>query len=148
MSLDTFPGHLARRFHQISTSLFDVEMRKIGIDITAVQYAALVAIRDTPSIDQATLAAIIVYDRTTIGGVVDRLVEKGLVDRVVSETDRRARVLTISDAGVQTIQRTEPAMKRAQKRLVGELDQAETEELLRLLNKIVAGLGDITRTSR
>lgn len=139
MSLGSLPGHLARRFHQISTNLFDAEMRKADIDLTSVQYAAVVAIRDNPRIDQATLAAIIVYDRTTIGGVIDRLVEKGFVDRVVSETDRRARVLTVTDAGLKTIERAEPAMSRAQQRLVSELDNTETEELLRLLNKVASG---------
>lgn len=148
MSLISLPGHLARRFHQISTTLFDAEMRRAGVDLTSVQYAALVAIRETPCLDQATLASIIVYDRTTIGGVVDRLVDKGFVSRVVSQSDRRSRVLTVTASGDETIGRAQPAMMRAQEQLVESLDREEAAELLMLLGKIVEALGDITRTSR
>ncbi|MGN6487297.1 MAG: MarR family winged helix-turn-helix transcriptional regulator [Devosia sp.] len=148
MSLISRPGHLARRFHQISTTLFDAEMRRAKIDLTSVQYAALVAIRDNPCLDQATLASTIVYDRTTIGGVVDRLVDKGFVTRVVSQADRRSRVLTVTDAGADIIERAEPPVIRAQAQLLEHLDQAEAAELLRLLGKVVLALGDVTRPSR
>lgn len=79
MTVGSLPGHLARRFHQLSTALFDLEMRRSEIDLTPVQYAALVTVEDNPAIDQATLASLIAYDRTTTGGVVDRLVDKHLV---------------------------------------------------------------------
>lgn len=148
MSLNSLPGHLARRFHQISTTLFDAEMRRTGIDLTPVQFAAVMALRDNPDVDQATLAGLIAYDRTTIGGVVDRLVDKGFVRRVTSVTDRRARVLTATEEGVAILRRAEPAVRRAQKELVGNLEPGETEHLMRLLAKVVDALGDVTRSSR
>lgn len=123
-------------------------MRKAGIDLTSVQFAALVTIRDHPCLDQATLAGIIAYDRTTIGGVVDRLVDKGLVTRVTSDTDRRARVLTVRDHGVALIETAEPAMRRAQALLVAGLDRTETIELIRLMGKVVDALGNVTRAAR
>jgi DNA-binding MarR family transcriptional regulator len=137
MSLSSLPGHLARRFHQISSALFEARMRDAGIDLTPVQYAALVALRDNPGIDQATLASMIAYDRTTMGGVVDRLVDKKLVDRVVSSKDRRARVLTLTDDGALTLKRAEAPMMQAQADLIAALDQGEASELVRLLGKIV-----------
>ena len=56
-----------------------------------MQYAALAAINANPGIDQVTLAGLIAYDRTTVTGVVDRLVQKGLVVRHATIRDRRAR---------------------------------------------------------
>ena len=53
------------------------------------------------------------HDRTTIGGVVDRLVEKGLVARAVNSKDRRARELRITDAGAEMLAQ-EARMRRAQ----------------------------------
>lgn len=50
------------------------------------------------------LAGLIAYDRTTITGVVDRLVQKGLVDRNESERDRRARELKITATVRRTFQ--------------------------------------------
>src|SRR3954447_8242579 len=75
------PGHLARRFQQIAVAVFHAEVGEAGYDLTPVQYAALTAVRTNQGIDQATLAGLIAYDRTTIGGVVDRLVQKGWMAR-------------------------------------------------------------------
>lgn len=148
MVLKTMPGHLARRFHQVSTVLFDLEMRKAGISLTAVQYAALITIRDNPKIDQATLAGLIAYDRTTIGGVVDRLVEKGFVTRVSSDIDRRAKLLSVSEAGLDIIAQTTPMVEACQSRLVAALSPEEQAQLTTLLGKVITDLGDISRSSR
>src|SRR5215468_12218473 len=75
------PGHLARRFQQIAVAVFLAEVEDAGYDLTPVQYAALAAIKANPGIDQVTLAGLIAYDRTTITGVIDRLVQKGFLVR-------------------------------------------------------------------
>lgn len=148
MYLKTLPGHLGRRFHQVSTVLFDLEMRAAGIALTPVQYAALVTVHENPGIDQATLAGLIAYDRTTIGGVLDRLVDKGYVERASSAQDRRAKLLTVSEQGKSIIDQAAPLVERAQKRLVESLTAKETQELMRLLEKVVDTLGDLSRSSR
>jgi len=107
------PGHLARRFQQIAVAVFLAEMEKEGHDLTPVQFAALAAIGSNPAIDQVTLAGLIAYDRTTITGVVDRLVQKGLVARQESSRDRRARELKITDAGRRTLGGATPARRRS-----------------------------------
>jgi DNA-binding MarR family transcriptional regulator len=148
LAVSSLPGHLARRFHQISTALFDVEMRRSGLDLTPVQYAAVVAVRDNPAIDQATLAGLIAYDRTTIGGVVDRLVDKGFVTRMTNAADRRARVLSLTEAGASTIVAAEGAVVRAQEILVSGLNSSERETLTKLLDKAVTALGEVSRTGK
>ncbi len=47
------PGHLIRRSQQIAGAIFFEEFE--GYDVTPVQYAALIAIRDRPGMDQRTL---------------------------------------------------------------------------------------------
>src|ERR1700738_1479465 len=91
------PGHLARRFQQIAAAIFHAEVDEAGYDLTPVQYAALTAVAMHPAIDQATLAGLIAYDRTTITGVVDRLVQKGLLVRHASNRDRRVREVPVTD---------------------------------------------------
>ena len=95
----TMPGYLIRRLNQISTSIFQEQMAALGYDLTPVQFAALVSLRDNPDIDQATLAGLIAYDRVTIGGVVDRLEAKGLIRRNLAAGDRRKKMLNITDEG-------------------------------------------------
>ena len=95
----TMPGHLIRRLHQLSTQLFAQRIRDAGFDLTPVQFAALDALQGHPGVDQASLAQAIAKDRATIGAVVDRLEQKGLVARIVSSRDKRARELTLTDDG-------------------------------------------------
>lgn len=148
LDLKHLPGHLARRFHQISTTLFDVEMSRAGLVLTPVQFAALVALRDRPDVDQATLAATIAYDRTTIGGVIDRLAEKGMVERYADPSDRRCKRLKLALAGQDALAIAEPLVDRVQQELVSSLSATEQEQLLGLMQKVVDALGDKSRTSR
>lgn len=139
------PGHLARRFQQIAVAVFLSEVEEAGFDLTPVQYAALAAIRQNPGIDQATLAGLIAYDRTTITGVVDRLVQKGLLVRQPSSRDRRARELKITDEGRRTLRAITPAVEAAQRLMLRGLTEKEGQELMRLLRKAIAAGNELSR---
>ncbi|MGE0566014.1 MAG: MarR family winged helix-turn-helix transcriptional regulator [Pseudolabrys sp.] len=141
----TKPGHLARRFQQIAVAVFHAEVEDAGYDLTPVQYAALAAIHAHSGMDQATLAGAIAYDRTTIGGVVDRLVLKGLVVRKTSDRDRRAHALAITDVGRRTLHGIEPAVEAAQRSMLRGLTASEAKELMRLLGKAIAAGNDLSR---
>lgn len=139
------PGHLARRFQQIAVAIFYAEVEAAGCDLTPVQYAALARIADAPGLDQATLAGLIAYDRTTIGGVVDRLVEKGLVAREISRKDRRARELRITDTGAAILKKIAPAVAETQRILLSGLGEREAAQFMKLLKKAIAALNDLSR---
>lgn len=143
--IEDMPGHLVRQFQQIAVAVFHTEVGKTGHDLTPVQYAALSKVRANPGIDQITLAGLIAYDRTTITGVVDRLVNKGFLSREVSENDRRARVLHITGEGLAALQTIQPAVLQAQQVMVSGLNEKETAELLRLLKKATSALNEKSR---
>ncbi len=133
--ITNMPGHLIRRLHQISQSVFAEKTQAAGIDLTPVQYAALKTIIRNPGIDQATLAGAIAYDRATIGGVVDRLERKALVQRVPKAQDRRARALTATEVGRQVAERAEPVVAEIQSAMLEGLDGQERSQLIALLDK-------------
>lgn len=130
------PGHLVRRAHQVATALFHDHMTREGIDITPFQFAAMSAIKLQPGLDQATVAAWTACDRATIGGVVDRLVEKGYVARTVSEKDRRARVLHLTDSGRTVLSQVESSARVIQDEITRGLTADETDTLVRLLQRV------------
>ena len=133
---NTMPGHLARRLQQLAVALFNEEVGELSL--TPVQFSALHAIAKQPGIDQKTLAQTISYDAATIGGVIDRLERRGLVSRVVSPMDRRARLIQATEDGIRTLSLVTPCVLRTQKRLVEPLSAAEAKELMRLLEVIIA----------
>ena len=139
------PGHLARRFQQIAVAVFLAEVEAAGHDLTPVQYAALAAIGTNHGVDQVTLAGLIAYDRTTITGVVDRLVQKGLVARRESSRDRRARELKITDTGRRTLRSITPAVEAAQRIMLRGLTDKEAKEFMRLLQKATAAGNELSR---
>jgi DNA-binding MarR family transcriptional regulator len=139
------PGHLARRFQQIAVAVFLAEVGDAGFDLTPVQYAALATIKANPGLDQVTLAGLIAYDRTTITGVIDRLVQKGLAERRASSRDRRARELEITDEGRRTLRKITPVVESAQRIMLRGLNAREGEELMRLLRKAIAAGNELSR---
>ncbi|MBV8699476.1 MarR family winged helix-turn-helix transcriptional regulator [Bradyrhizobium sp.] len=139
------PGHLVRRFQQIAVAVFLSEIEGAGFDLTPVQYAALAAISANPGVDQITLAGLIAYDRTTITGVVDRLVQKGLVVRRARPRDRRARALHITEAGETTLRAITPAVEQAQRIMLRGLTDREAAEFMRLLRKAIAAANELSR---
>lgn len=138
------PGHLARRFQQIAVAVFHAAVEDAGYDLTPVQYAALTTVGMQPGIDQATLAGLIAYDRTTITGVVDRLVQKGLVVRQAAK-DRRAHALQITGEGRRTLEGIEPAVEAAQRIMLCGLTTDEAATLMRLLRKAIAAGNELSR---
>ena len=139
------PGHLARRFQQIAVAIFHAEVEAAGYDLTPVQYAALGTVAAHPGLDQATLAGLIAYDRTTITGVVDRLAQKNLLLRRANHADRRAHKLQITDQGRRVLDGIEPAVEAAQRLLLRGLTVAEARTLMRLLRKAIAAGNDLSR---
>jgi DNA-binding MarR family transcriptional regulator len=138
------PGHLIRRLHQKSTQVFQHRMRQAGHDITPVQFAAMEALRGAPGIDQAQLAHLIAYDRATIGGVLERLEKRGLVQRAANPKDRRARLVSLTPAGAGLIEDLLPVVESLQADILDGLGPAEREALCRFMARTLAMPGDGT----
>lgn len=142
MALGDMAGHLIRRLHQVSTQVFLREAQAAGYDLTPVQFAALDALRSRPGIDQGQLSALIACDRATIGGVVDRLEQKGFVRREISRHDRRAREVSLTAEGRRVFDEMLPLVRRLQADILAPLDDAERDRFMALARKALAGRAD------
>ena len=137
MQVKHMAGHVIRRLNQISTQEFGKQMQAMGHDLTPVQFAALDAVNTYPGIDQAGLAEKIAYDRATIGGVVERLVKKNYVERGISPTDKRARVLTLSETGRQLYETVTPVVAALQDDILSGLSEEERKLFINLGLKVI-----------
>jgi DNA-binding MarR family transcriptional regulator len=133
-------GHLIRRLNQHSTQVFGDRVQEAGFDLTPVQFAAMDAIGAHPGIDQAGIAAKIAYDRATIGGVIDRLEQKGYVTRKVSKQDRRAREVRLTKKGEQAYDDILPVVRALQDDVLRGLTQSERATFQKLANKVVGNI--------
>lgn len=133
----SMPGHLIRRMQQLSNNHFATRMREAGLDLTSVQFAALDAISANEGLDQATLADLIAYDRATIGGVVNRLLDKGLIARTVSRRDRRSKELRLTEDGERTLVQLAGPVDAVQAAILANLTPDEQAQFLALSRKLL-----------
>ena len=129
------PGYLFRRMQQIAVAIFVEECK--AYDLTPVQYASLVAIRTHPGIDATRLSAVIAFDRSTLGSVIERLEAKQLIERKPSSEDRRVKLLYLTRAGVTLLRDIMPSVDRAQARMLQPLKPADRKTLMALLTQLV-----------
>lgn len=129
------PGHLIRRLHQLSTHIFLIRTREAGFDLTPVQFATLDALHHRPGTDQARLAQAIGKDKATVGAVADRLEQKGLVTREVSESDKRALKLRLTPQGEAVLEKVLPIVEDLQKETLPGLSKDEYDQFIALATK-------------
>ena len=129
------PGYLFRRMQQIAVSIFMEECR--DFDLTPVQYAALIAIHTHPGIDATRLSAVIAFDRSTLGSVIERLEAKGYVERKPAPEDKRIKLLYLTKPGAAMLRDIIPAVERAQARMLQPLKPADRKTLMALLSQLV-----------
>lgn len=129
------PGYLFRRMQQIAVSIFMEECREF--DLTPVQYAALVAIHTHPGIDATRLSAVIAFDRSTLGSVIERLQAKAYIERKPSPEDKRIKLLYLTKSGAALLKEIIPAVERAQARMLEPLKPADRKTLMALLEQLV-----------
>ncbi|MEA2836476.1 MAG: hypothetical protein QOD89_1026 [Bradyrhizobium sp.] len=131
----TKPGYLFRRMQQIAVAIFVEECG--AYDLTPVQYAALVAIQTHPGIDATRLSAVIAFDRSTLGNVIERLETKAWIERKPSREDKRIKLLTLTRAGEALLRAIMPSVDRAQARMLQPLHPADRKTLMALMTQLV-----------
>src|SRR3982074_2551746 len=134
-AVSTAPGYRFRRMQQIAVSIFVEECK--AHDLTPVQFAALVAIHTHPGIDATRLSAVIAFDRSTLGNVIERLEAKDFIERKPSREDKRVKLLYLTKSGATLLRDIVPSVDRAQARMLQPLKPADRKTLLALLTQLV-----------
>ena len=101
--LERQAGHLLRRAHQRHSAIFQ---ENIGDDqLTPLQFAALVKLRDVDNVSQNQLGRLTAMDAATMQGVIKRLTSRNLILRRSDPDDRRRLILSLSREGRALINR-------------------------------------------
>ncbi|MEQ8844554.1 MAG: MarR family transcriptional regulator [Phycisphaerales bacterium] len=101
-----------RQADRVIASVFDERLREVGLRGTQLTLLGAVASLDRPN--QCELAEATFTDPTTLSRNLDRLLERGLIDRIECKKDRRMRRYRLTDAGRQMLQDALPLWKAAQ----------------------------------
>ncbi|MGI5488714.1 MarR family winged helix-turn-helix transcriptional regulator [Microtetraspora malaysiensis] len=88
---------------------------------------------------QIQLAEIGDMDKTTMVVTVDALEEAGLAERRPSSTDRRARIIAVTEEGARVARRSQEIVDRVHAEALAALPEDEREVLVRALNRLADG---------
>ncbi|XVQ88272.1 MarR family winged helix-turn-helix transcriptional regulator [Microbispora siamensis] len=88
---------------------------------------------------QIQLAELGDMDKTTMVVTLDALEKAGLAERRPSSTDRRARIVAVTEKGAEVAKRSQEIVDRVHRAALGSLPEEEAEVLVRALNRLVTG---------
>jgi len=131
--IDTF-GTVRRRISALAAQAY------AGADLGPMQAKLLRHLGKHAPISQAELARITDSDPALAGRVLGALIERGLITRERSETDRREYVLELTAAGRRLRDRIEKLRSELAARIVGALDARDLDDFDRIAKKILAGI--------
>lgn len=129
------PGFLVRRLHQIHVAMFHEECGNFSI--TPVQFGLLTILEGKSPLDQVTLAAEVGIDRTNVADVIKRLESRGLVERRANQSDRRTRLVSITEDGRVFRRHVQKCMEIAQERFLAPLNEEDRRVFMRLLRNLI-----------
>lgn len=126
-------GFLLRKANQRHRTLFAA---MIGHRLAPTQFAALAKLREHGTVSQNELGRLTATDSATIKGVIDRLIERGLVVTSAAPHDGRLLLLRLTDEGEELMTRLSDRARAVSAATLEPLVHAERVMLLHLLEKI------------
>jgi DNA-binding MarR family transcriptional regulator len=111
--------------------------REVGepLELKQVEYTVLTLIAENPGGSAARLARALSVTPPHITALLDRLQERGLVERKASDEDRRAQVLSVTRKGGELVRKATERIVAAE-RAAFALSAGEQAMLAELLHKV------------
>ena len=101
-----------------------------------VEFTILMLVKANPAITQKQLAQTLVVSAPSITILLDRLVEKGWIARVRSDTDRRVQHIHLTTEGASLAQQSHQLSLSCEQEMLRHLSVGERNMLLQLLDKV------------
>jgi DNA-binding MarR family transcriptional regulator len=131
-------GYLLKRAHSLNVDVMEPVLEARGF--TFLQYVILARLRDGIAVNPRDICMQFRHDSGALTRVIDQLAERGLLERVRRDRDRRKVELQLTPAGRDTIERLIPPVVEKLNFVLADFSDAEVRELQRLLVKLNAKL--------
>jgi DNA-binding MarR family transcriptional regulator len=143
--LGFMPFRLSRLAAEVSMALASEYAERYGLDVPAWRVMATLGFRETPCsaqfISQCTRT-----HKSTISRAVTSLLERGAIERVENEDDRREFSLRLTRKGRKLYEELFPRLLRKEQDILSCLSAREQKDFAMMLGKIEQSL-DLVRTS-
>ena len=127
-------GYLVKRAHSMMLDTMEPVFEARGF--TFIQYVIMSWLRDGIAVNPKEICAQYRHDSGALTRVIDQLAERGLVERVRRDRDRRKVELQLTPKGRETIETLVPLVVEKLNLALADFSSEEFEELKRLLLKL------------
>lgn len=104
---ETF-GFIVNDIARMIRAEMDHRTTEAGLGLTTGEGRVLFNVRRTGPIRQTALAERLGVEAMTLSGLIDRLEGKGYVERQPDPSDRRAKLVSLTEAGTKVVAQIEP----------------------------------------
>src|SRR3984957_7404753 len=127
-------GYLVKRAHSLMLDILEPMIEQRGFSF--IQYVVLSSLRDGIAVNPKTICTHYRHASGALTRIIDQLAERGLLERVRRDRDRRKVELQLTPAGRETIESLIPLVVDKLNEVLTDFSKAEGQELLRLLVKL------------
>jgi DNA-binding MarR family transcriptional regulator len=127
-------GYLVKRTHSLMVDTMEPVFAARGF--TFLQYVILAWLRDGIAVNPKDICMQFRHDSGALTRVIDQLAERGLLERVRRDRDRRKVELRLTPAGRETIEGLIPLVVEKLNFALDDFSGDEVHELQRLLVKL------------
>jgi DNA-binding MarR family transcriptional regulator len=127
-------GYLVKRSHSLLLDAMEPIFAEHGF--TFVQYVILCWLRDGIALNPKDFCAQYRHDTGAITRVIDHLAERGFLERVRRDRDRRKVELQLTPAGRAAVEGLIPLVVDKLNLALADFTKSEVRELIRLLIKL------------
>src|SRR5271168_659414 len=127
-------GYLVKRAHSLMLDIMEPVIEQRGFSF--IQYVVMSSLRDGIAVNPKTICSQFRHDSGALTRVIDQLAERGLLERVRRDRDRRKVELQLTPTGRETIESLIPSVINKLNEVLTDFSKAEVQEMLRLLVKL------------
>lgn len=139
-------GFLITDLSRLIRAEFDRHVTEAGLAVTAGEARTLVHAARAGEVRQAVLAERMGVEAMTLSGYLDRLEARGLIERRPDPTDRRAKLVCLTEASEEMLQQIKAVAAGVRAEASQNIDDGDWENFLAMLKRVRANL-EISRTS-
>src|SRR5271154_75965 len=127
-------GYLLKRAHSLMLDVMEPVIEQRGFSF--VQYVVMSALRDGIAVNPKAICTQYRHDSGALTRIIDQLAERGLLERVRRDRDRRKVELQLTPAGRAAIESLSPLVVDKLNIALGDFTKTEVRELILLLMKL------------
>lgn len=135
-TLGSLTGNVGFHLRLAQLAVFkDFDSELVDLGVSPAVYSVLEVLQQNPGLTQSKLASAVRLDRSSMVPMLDKLGQRGLVERRASTADRRHKHLYLTAAGTKLLRQADKLVGKHEKRVSAAFTATEKQTLLELLSR-------------